>query len=97
MKIFLILSLFVNILSSSEMQKVYIEYEGDQRQYLFYVPENFNNLENIDLVVGLHGYNGTASGFESEVTGGFNKLANCLLYTSPSPRDKRQSRMPSSA
>ena len=25
------------------------------------------------------------------------KAANCLLYTSPSPRDKRQSRMPSSA
>ena len=29
----------------------------------------------------------------SYVTGGFA----CLLYTSPSPRDKRQSRMPSSA
>ena len=25
------------------------------------------------------------------------KFLNCLLYTSPSPRDKRQSRMPSSA
>ena len=25
------------------------------------------------------------------------KSKNCLLYTSPSPRDKRQSRMPSSA
>ena len=25
------------------------------------------------------------------------KIKNCLLYTSPSPRDKRQSRMPSSA
>ena len=24
-------------------------------------------------------------------------LCSCLLYTSPSPRDKRQSRMPSSA
>ena len=24
-------------------------------------------------------------------------IVNCLLYTSPSPRDKRQSRMPSSA
>ena len=24
-------------------------------------------------------------------------FTNCLLYTSPSPRDKRQSRMPSSA
>ena len=26
-----------------------------------------------------------------------NELGICLLYTSPSPRDKRQSRMPSSA
>ena len=26
-----------------------------------------------------------------------DELKNCLLYTSPSPRDKRQSRMPSSA
>ena len=26
-----------------------------------------------------------------------DRLYNCLLYTSPSPRDKRQSRMPSSA
>ena len=26
-----------------------------------------------------------------------NNLRACLLYTSPSPRDKRQSRMPSSA
>ena len=26
-----------------------------------------------------------------------NRLKGCLLYTSPSPRDKRQSRMPSSA
>ena len=26
-----------------------------------------------------------------------NQFLNCLLYTSPSPRDKRQSRMPSSA
>ena len=25
------------------------------------------------------------------------RINNCLLYTSPSPRDKRQSRMPSSA
>ena len=38
------------------------------------------------------------------VVGGFEKVfeinrnfRNCLLYTSPSPRDKRQSRMPSSA
>ena len=28
---------------------------------------------------------------------GVNRADICLLYTSPSPRDKRQSRMPSSA
>ena len=28
---------------------------------------------------------------------GFGQTIGCLLYTSPSPRDKRQSRMPSSA
>ena len=28
---------------------------------------------------------------------GGDTLNTCLLYTSPSPRDKRQSRMPSSA
>ena len=26
-----------------------------------------------------------------------NELKNCLLYTSPSPRDRQKSRMPSSA
>ena len=32
-----------------------------------------------------------------DAPGGGSMSAGCLLYTSPSPRDKRQSRMPSSA
>ena len=32
-----------------------------------------------------------------KVNGLANKLYNCLLYTSPSPRDRTRSRMPSSA
>ena len=44
--------------------------------------------------------------FEFEPAGGFapagagevvGKLKDCLLYTSPSPRDRQKSRMPSSA
>ena len=27
----------------------------------------------------------------------YNKVESCLLYTSPSPRDRQKSRMPSSA
>ena len=33
----------------------------------------------------------------NEITTTFSSSYTCLLYTSPSPRDKRQSRMPSSA
>ena len=33
----------------------------------------------------------------SDSSGKYEYLVDCLLYTSPSPRDKRQSRMPSSA
>ena len=43
------------------------------------------------MVQGLH-----AAGFEVILDVVYNHTA-CLLYTSPSPRDKRQSRMPSSA
>ena len=50
-------------------------------------------LDNLNLAVkkgatGLLGPNGA---------GKSTFLKTCLLYTSPSPRDKRQSRMPSSA
>ena len=39
----------------------------------------------------------TFQGQLEAILGYIEKLQDCLLYTSPSPRDKRQSRMPSSA
>ena len=36
-------------------------------------------------------------GSENKNETSIRNYKNCLLYTSPSPRDKRQSRMPSSA
>ena len=41
-------------------------------------------------------HNETSSGITQDAVA-LAQLCNCLLYTSPSPRDKRQSRMPSSA
>ena len=35
--------------------------------------------------------------FSSEILNGWAQLFSCLLYTSPSPRDRQKSRMPSSA
>ena len=49
-------------------------------------------------------FNAIQTKFESMITSALDglevdasALKACLLYTSPSPRDKRQSRMPSSA
>ena len=38
-----------------------------------------------------------SQGCDGILTSLTDKMDACLLYTSPSPRDKRQSRMPSSA
>ena len=68
------------------------------------------NKENIKLVPsgGRTGYSGGATASNKEVILSLSKmnqiinfspenLSICLLYTSPSPRDQRGSRMPSSA
>ena len=39
----------------------------------------------------------TAVTKDKSLSAQFEHTVGCLLYTSPSPRDKRQSRMPSSA
>ena len=46
------------------------------------------------VVISILGYAQSGMDF---LFGQFASGNNCLLYTSPSPRDKRQSRMPSSA
>ena len=57
-----------------------------------YRPLNFNKL------IGQHSLVKTLSGsIERNRLAHAYILTGCLLYTSPSPRDKRQSRMPSSA
>ena len=50
--------------------------------------DHLGQLENLRQIVGLRGYGQRDP---------LSEYKSCLLYTSPSPRDKRQSRMPSSA
>ena len=56
--------------------------------------------QSIDLIVPSGNTNSDAeeaAGLPSAIVKGNDDIIDCLLYTSPSPRDKRQSRMPSSA
>ena len=48
-------------------------------------------------ICGLVGMNGAGKTTFFNALTGFVNISNCLLYTSPSPRDGNVSRMPSSA
>ena len=39
----------------------------------------------------------TRNDLSTQLFGDYDKIMYCLLYTSPSPRDRQKSRMPSSA
>ena len=55
--------------------------------------ETLSNLANATIEATVTGISPDGS----RIAGFSNSPITCLLYTSPSPRDKRQSRMPSSA
>ena len=52
-------------------------------------------LNNTDVNTRSGWYSKTVT--EGTTGGGFDRVGDCLLYTSPSPRDRQKSRMPSSA
>ena len=56
-----------------------------------YVQSTFNNT-----IISIADTNGNVISWASAGQKGF-KGSSCLLYTSPSPRDRQKSRMPSSA
>ena len=63
-----------------------------------FLAEEFNNFQLTDFMfVRAKGFHGPYSS-DSLFSDDYQELdSNCLLYTSPSPRDRTRSRMPSSA
>ena len=64
-------------------------YPGATTPFGMVQPSPDNGTPGWDWTSGYH--------YSDSIISGFGQLHFCLLYTSPSPRDKRQSRMPSSA
>ena len=77
------LSLFV---SSESMTEYEIEHESIKRTYLKYIPIDIDLKNEVDLFIGLHGYTGTASGFEKQTTGGFNEAAEKYQFIAIYPQ-----------
>ena len=79
-------NVWMSVLQPEKLSKQYTEKDGKFRSYLR-APIRWSILKHIDQLP-----------FQRDEAG--NKVAIqmiCLLYTSPSPRDQRGSRMPSSA
>ena len=72
MKILLILFLSTNIFSAIMTEEKLI-HDDVERTYLKYIPTGYQKNVPINLVIGLHGYSGSASGFEKKQLG-------CLIY-----------------
>ena len=67
--------------------------EGVSQQQIGQTLDQFVNKVRYESSLGME----SASYFKSTLKRALGEDRACLLYTSPSPRDKRQSRMPSSA
>ena len=56
-----------------------------------------SKLKGLLLTQGMHGMISQVEGLAKALDIDFTHHKVCLLYTSPSPRDRQKSRMPSSA
>ena len=86
----------ITAITSDTLEKAGVQRAGD---FLSLTPgvTLVNSAEVGDTQVNIRGINGARDAENSFAFVIDGVLYTCLLYTSPSPRDKRQSRMPSSA
>ena len=84
--IFLPLLILISPSLLAEMKRVDMQFDNEDRHYLIYSPKGSSAESPLDLVIGFHGYAGTASGFELEVTGGFNQFADKYNFIAVYPQ-----------
>ena len=89
----LLLSIFICILSScvkantsENFENKTMPWQGIDREYLIFLPTSYTSKEELPLVVGLHGYTGTASGFQKETTKEMNLHAEHRNYIAVYPQ-----------
>ena len=89
---------FKSHIYEANLQGSTTKFSGALGAFKQYVELNPKNVEfKVDKTTFLARMDGTLTDIEVKKGTTFNIMDSCLLYTSPSPRDVEESRMPSSA
>jgi polyhydroxybutyrate depolymerase len=62
------------------MTRYTLQHEGLEREYFVFLPSGYDGVEELPVAIFMHGYGGTATGTEAEVTQGLNFYAEQYGY-----------------
>ena len=68
------------------MQRFTLEHDGLVREYFVFVPTSYDETKMYPVAIFMHGYGGTATGTEAEVTQGLNQYAEEYGYVMVYPQ-----------
>lgn len=63
-----------------KMTRYTLEHDGLEREYFVFLPSTYSNGEQFPAAIFMHGYGGTATGTEAEVTNGLTRYAEDYGY-----------------
>ena len=69
-----------------QMQRYTLEHDGLVREYFVFLPSAYDEETALPVAIFMHGYGGTATGTEAEVTQGLNQYAEEYAYVMVYPQ-----------
>ena len=69
-----------------EMQRHTLQHDGITREYFVFLPSSYTGQQELPVAIFMHGYGGTATGTEAEVTQGLNQYAEEYGYVMVYPQ-----------
>lgn len=73
-------------MTTGKMNYRAIAHGGIVREYFVYLPHAYKRGQDMPVVIALHGYTGTATGFELETSSGFNRYAESKGFIAVYPQ-----------
>jgi polyhydroxybutyrate depolymerase len=68
------------------MTRYVLEHDGIEREYFVFLPSSYDGKQDLPVAIFMHGYGGTATGTEAEVTQGLNFYAEKFGYVMVYPQ-----------